>query len=83
MLVHLHCKWQPTRLDVHPGELLRSALRRLRYYSVKHGDDTGDTGADAVLLTFTPDQPRSYRLVNRRNAALSRLTARRSSPPRG
>ena len=51
-------------LEVHPGELLRTALRRLHYYSVKHGDETGESGADAVLLTFTPDQPKSYRLVN-------------------
>ncbi len=51
-------------LEVHPGELLRTALRRLRYYSVKHGDETGEAGSDAVLLTFTPDDPRSYRLVN-------------------
>ncbi len=51
-------------LDVHPGELLRTALRRLRYYSVKHGDETGESGADAVLLTHTPEQTRSYRLVN-------------------
>ena len=51
-------------LDVQPGELLRTALRRLRYYSVKFGDETGDTGADAVLLTFTPDDPHSYRLRN-------------------
>jgi len=51
-------------LDVQPGELLRTALRRLRYFSVKHGDETGESGADAVLLTFTPEQPRSYRLVN-------------------
>ena len=43
-------------LDTHPGELLRTALRRLRYFSVKHGDETGESGADAVLLTHTPDQ---------------------------
>ena len=51
-------------VSTHPGELLRTLLRRLRYFSVKHGDETGDTGADAVLLTFTPEQPTSYRLVN-------------------
>ncbi len=51
-------------LDVHPGELLRTALRRLRYYSVKHGDETGDAGADAVLMTFSPEEPTSYRLIN-------------------
>ncbi|MFN8486603.1 MAG: molybdopterin cofactor-binding domain-containing protein [Caldilineaceae bacterium] len=49
---------------VHPGELLRTTLRRLRYFSVKHGDETGDTGADAVLLTFTPEKTDSYRLRN-------------------
>ena len=51
-------------LDIHPGELLRTALRRLRYFSVKHGDETGESGADAVLLTHTPDVPTSYRLLN-------------------
>lgn len=51
-------------IDVHPGEVLRSALRRLRYFSVKFGDESGDTGADAVLLTYTPDQPHSWRLRN-------------------
>ncbi len=51
-------------LTVHPGELLRTALRRLRYFSVKHGDETGESGADAVLLTHTPDAPTSYRLLN-------------------
>ena len=51
-------------LDVHTGELLRTALRRLRYYSVKHGDETGESGSDAVLLTFTPEENHSYRLVN-------------------
>jgi putative selenate reductase molybdopterin-binding subunit len=51
-------------LTIHPGELLRTALRRLRVYSVKHGDETGESGADAILLTFTPEEPGSYRLVN-------------------
>ena len=51
-------------IDVLPGELLRTTLRRLRYFSVKFGDETGDTGADAVLLTQTPDAPDSYRLRN-------------------
>ncbi len=47
-----------------PGELLRTTLRRLRFYSVKHGDETGESGCDAVLLTHTPDDRKSYRLVN-------------------
>ncbi len=51
-------------LTTQPGELLRTALRRLRFYSVKHGDETGESGVDAVLLSFTPQDARSYRLVN-------------------
>ncbi len=51
-------------VEIHPGELLRTTLRRLRYFSVKHGDETGESGADAVLLTHTPDIATSYRLVN-------------------
>ncbi len=64
MLISLTVNDNYHTLSIHPGELLRTALRRLRYYSVKHGDETGDSGADAVLLTYTPDKPASYRLVN-------------------
>ena len=64
MLVHFTVNGTDHNLDVHAGELLRTALRRLRYYSVKFGYEHALTGADAVLLTMTPDQPRSYRLVN-------------------
>ncbi|MXY92534.1 MAG: molybdopterin-dependent oxidoreductase [Caldilineaceae bacterium SB0670_bin_27] len=52
------------RIDVSPGELLRTTLRRLRIFSVKHGDETGESGADAIIFTRTPDAPKSYRLVN-------------------
>ena len=52
------------QIDVRPGELLRTALRRLRIFSVKHGDETGESGADAILFTRTPGAPKSYRLVN-------------------
>ncbi len=52
------------RIESHPGELLRTALRRLRFFSLKHGDETGESGADAILFTRTPDNPSSYRLVN-------------------
>ncbi len=64
MQVHFIVNGNDHSLDVHPGELLRTALRRLRYYSVKFGDEHALSGSDAVLLTLTPDQPRSYRLVN-------------------
>ena len=52
------------QIDCHPGELLRTAMRRLRYFSLKHGDETGESGVDALLFTRTPDDPTSYRLVN-------------------
>lgn len=52
------------RIGSPPGELLRTALRRLRFFSLKHGDETGESGADAVLLTRTPEDPASFRIVN-------------------
>ncbi len=47
-----------------PANCCAQLLRRLRYYSVKHGDETGESGADAVLLHMYAGQPQSYRLVN-------------------
>jgi putative selenate reductase molybdopterin-binding subunit len=64
MQVHFTVNGNEHSLDVLPGELLRTALRRLRYYSVKFGDEHNRSGADAVLLTMTPKQPHSYKLVN-------------------
>jgi putative selenate reductase molybdopterin-binding subunit len=64
MIITLTVNGAEHSLTVHAGELLRTALRRLRYYSVKHGDETGESGSDAVLLTFTPERPTSYRLLN-------------------
>jgi putative selenate reductase molybdopterin-binding subunit len=37
-------------LEVAPGESLLQALRRLGYYGAKHGCDTGECGACAVLV---------------------------------
>ncbi len=37
-----------------PGETLLAVLRRLGYYSVKHGCETGECGACAVLLDGKP-----------------------------
>ena len=37
-------------LDIQPGETLLNALRGLGYYGVKHGCETGECGACAVLL---------------------------------
>lgn len=64
MQVHFIVNGTEHALDVLPGELLRTALRRLRYYSVKFGDEHARSGSDAVLLTMTPEQQRSFRLVN-------------------
>ncbi|NJN82998.1 MAG: hypothetical protein HC802_12445 [Caldilineaceae bacterium] len=64
MQILLTINGEPHNVNVHAGELLRTTLRRLRYFSVKHGDETGESGADAVLLTRTPEDANSYRLVN-------------------
>ena len=37
-------------LDVSPGETLLNALRTLGYFGVKHGCETGECGACAILL---------------------------------
>jgi putative selenate reductase molybdopterin-binding subunit len=42
------------RLQSAPGETLLVALRRLGYFGVKHGCETGDCGACAVLLDGKP-----------------------------
>lgn len=41
-------------LPVAPGETLLAVLRRLGYYGVKHGCETGECGACAVLLDGKP-----------------------------
>lgn len=47
-------------LPVQPGELLLHTLRRAGYYGVKHGCETGECGACAVIL----GQSEASRLVN-------------------
>ena len=42
------------KLQAHPGETLLVALRRLGYFGVKHGCETGDCGACTVLLDGKP-----------------------------
>ncbi len=42
------------RLQAAAGETLLTALRRLGYFGVKHGCETGDCGACAVLLDGRP-----------------------------
>lgn len=41
-------------VNINPGEKLLTVLRRLGYYSVKHGCESGECGACAVLLDGRP-----------------------------
>jgi len=50
MKIQLTINSQDESLTVEPGELLLHALRRAGYYGVKHGCETGECGACAVLL---------------------------------
>ncbi len=50
MNINLHLNSESCTLDVRPGELLLHALRRAGYYGVKHGCETGECGACAVLI---------------------------------
>jgi len=54
MKVQLNVNGANVEIDAAPGETLLKVLRRLGYYSVKHGCETGDCGACAVLLDGKP-----------------------------
>ncbi len=41
-------------IEISPGESLMKALRRLGYFSVKHGCETGECGACTVLVDSKP-----------------------------
>ncbi len=71
MIVHLRINGADRELAVAPNETLLSALRRAGYYSVKHGCETGECGACAVLMRPIPTRPQSgsappapFRIVN-------------------
>jgi putative selenate reductase molybdopterin-binding subunit len=50
MKLHLTINQVNHELEIAPGESLLKALRGLGYFGVKHGCETGDCGACAVLL---------------------------------
>jgi len=50
MNITLHINGESRDLNVQPGERLLHALRRAGYYGVKHGCETGECGACAVLI---------------------------------
>ncbi len=54
MKIQLHVNDVLHEVAVAPGETLLKVLRRLGFYSVKHGCETGDCGACAVLLDGRP-----------------------------
>lgn len=49
-MITLHINGQDQEINAHPGDILRDALRRAGYVSVRFGSHTGETGAAAVLL---------------------------------
>ena len=55
--------------EVEPGEVLLPVLRRLGFWSVKHGCETGDCGACLVLVD---GEPRSRACFPRRAPAAGR-----------
>jgi putative selenate reductase molybdopterin-binding subunit len=54
MEITLHINQATHRLQVAPGDSLLAALRRLGYFSAKHGCDTGECGVCAVLVDGRP-----------------------------
>ncbi len=66
MIVHLRINGIEKDLAAAPGETLLTALRRAGYASVKHGCETGECGACAVLMRSS-----IQRASESREAALS------------
>lgn len=54
MKISLNINQAEVIIEIAPGETLLKVLRRLGYFSVKHGCETGDCGACAVLLDGKP-----------------------------
>ena len=54
MDIHLTINGEARTLDVTPGERLMTALRRAGLFGVKHGCETGECGACAVLVNGEP-----------------------------
>ena len=50
MRIHARINGEDRNLEVQPGALLLHALRRAGYYGVKHGCETGECGACAVVV---------------------------------
>lgn len=54
MQIHVTINGQEKALDVAPNERLLRALRREAYFGVKHGCETGECGACAILCDGEP-----------------------------
>ncbi len=54
MQIDLLVNGQSQKLDVAPGEKLLGALRRLGYFSVKHGCESGECGVCTVRMDGRP-----------------------------
>jgi hypothetical protein len=54
MILHLNINGKPVEHQALPGDTLLLALRSLGYFGVKHGCETGECGACAVLLDGKP-----------------------------
>src|SRR3990172_4872011 len=54
MIINLSVNDSQHQLDCDPGQSLLNALRSQGYFSVKHGCETGECGACAVLIDGKP-----------------------------
>ncbi|GAB4478202.1 MAG: molybdopterin-dependent oxidoreductase [Anaerolineae bacterium] len=54
MIITFRLNGEDTELEVRPGQTLLSALRQHGMMGIKFGDETGDTGADTVLVNGVP-----------------------------
>ncbi|UCF29653.1 MAG: 2Fe-2S iron-sulfur cluster binding domain-containing protein, partial [Chloroflexota bacterium] len=54
MDIKLTVNGESHEVEIKPGDTLLKTLRRLGYYGVKHGCETGECGACTVLIDSKP-----------------------------
>ena len=70
-------------ISVSPGDSLLSVLRRLGYFGVKHGCETGECGACAILLDGKPVNSCVYLAVQAQGHRIETIEAVGEHPEQG
>ncbi|RPI83434.1 MAG: xanthine dehydrogenase [Chloroflexi bacterium] len=83
MRIQLQVNTQDHELEITPGESLLSALRRLGFFGVKHGCETGECGACTVLLDGAPVNSCVYMAAQAEDHAITTIESVGQHPIQG